>query len=114
MKKMKWLMPLVLLIVIGVFGLAVMLLWNWLMPALFGVVTITYWQSLGLFILCKLLFGFRLKPVIGGGYQGAVEAYSNPIQRKWASMSEEERKEFANRRREAYERMHTRTNDNAE
>ncbi len=36
-------------------------LWNWLMPDLFGVGTVTYWQALGLFILAKLLFGF------GGG-----------------------------------------------
>lgn len=37
---------------------AVMLLWNWLMPALFtGARTIGYWQALGLFALCKILFG---------------------------------------------------------
>ncbi|WP_375326082.1 hypothetical protein [Flagellimonas sp. GZD32] len=38
-----------------------MRLWNWLMPDLFGVGTVTYWQALGIFILAKLLFGF------GGG-----------------------------------------------
>ncbi len=36
----------------------VMMLWNWLMPALFtGARTIDYWQALGLFALCKILFG---------------------------------------------------------
>jgi len=37
-------------------GVAVMALWNWLMPAIFGLPTIGYWQAVGLFILCHLLF----------------------------------------------------------
>jgi hypothetical protein len=40
-----------------VFGMAVKWLWNWLMPALFGAGTITYWQAFGVVILAKLLFG---------------------------------------------------------
>jgi len=40
-----------------VFGYVVMLLWNWLMPAIFGLGKITYWQAFGLVILAKLLFG---------------------------------------------------------
>jgi len=31
-------------------------LWNWLMPDLFGLTTITFWQALGLNILCSILF----------------------------------------------------------
>jgi hypothetical protein len=38
------------------FGWLVMILWNWLMPALFGLKQITYWQGFGLVILAKLLF----------------------------------------------------------
>jgi len=37
-------------------GLVVMTLWNWLMPALFGLPEVTYWQAVGLFVLCHLLF----------------------------------------------------------
>ncbi len=37
-------------------GIAVMLLWNWLLPTLFGFPEITYWQAVGLFVLCHLLF----------------------------------------------------------
>ena len=37
-------------------GLPVMLLWNWLMPELFGLGTITFWQAVGLNILCSILF----------------------------------------------------------
>lgn len=34
----------------------VMLLWNWLMPALFGFKVVTWLQALGLSLLCGLLF----------------------------------------------------------
>ena len=40
------------------FGYVIMLLWNWLMPDLFGLATITFWQALGIGLLSKLLFGF--------------------------------------------------------
>lgn len=39
------------------FGFVAMWLWNWLMPAIFGLKTITFWQAVGLVILGKLLFG---------------------------------------------------------
>lgn len=38
------------------FGFVIMWLWNWLMPELFGLTTLTYWQAVGLFILAKILF----------------------------------------------------------
>lgn len=53
-------------IILGIIGFGVlalglgwvtMLLWNWLMPAIFGLKMITYWQAFGLLVLCKLLFG---------------------------------------------------------
>jgi hypothetical protein len=44
------------------FGYFVKLLWNWLMPAIFGLGLITYWQAFGIVILGKLIFGN-----IGGG-----------------------------------------------
>lgn len=38
------------------FGWVVMALWNWLMPDLFGLKRIGYWQAWGLLVLCKILF----------------------------------------------------------
>lgn len=38
-------------------GYGVMLLWNWLIPDIFGVKTITYWQAVGMLVLAKVLFG---------------------------------------------------------
>lgn len=56
----------------------VMLLWNWLMPALFtGARAIDYWQALGLIVLCRVLFGGG-----GGRWKG---------RRRWEGMSAEER-----------------------
>ncbi|MBO0331095.1 hypothetical protein [[Muricauda] lutisoli] len=51
-----------------------MRLWNWLMPDLFGVGTVTYWQALGILILAKLLFGF------GGG--GGGKSKGGPSHKK--------------------------------
>ena len=46
---------------IAIFGLIsalpVMLLWNWLMPELFGLTQITFMQALGLSLLTNILFG---------------------------------------------------------
>ena len=41
-----------------ILGFVVMWLWNWLMPEIFGLGTITYWQGFGIFFLAKILFGF--------------------------------------------------------
>lgn len=41
---------------IAFFGWVVMALWNALMPEIFGLKTITYWQAWGLLILSTVLF----------------------------------------------------------
>ena len=33
-----------------------MLLWNWLMPTIFGLVEISFWQAFGVNLLCGILF----------------------------------------------------------
>ena len=40
-----------------IFGYFVMLLWNWLMPELFGLATITFWKAAGIVLLARLVFG---------------------------------------------------------
>jgi|SRR5579872_2379834 len=59
-KKWIWIAPaaiagLAVLLFLG--GEIVKLLWNWLLPPLFGFREITYWQGLGLLALCRILFG---------------------------------------------------------
>jgi hypothetical protein len=45
---------------IAVIGVVVayplMLLWNWLVPAIFGLKTITFFEALGLYLLCGIVF----------------------------------------------------------
>lgn len=42
---------------IFLFGYITMRLWNWLMPDIFGLTTINYWQALGILLLAKIFFG---------------------------------------------------------
>jgi hypothetical protein len=37
-------------------GLPLMLLWNWLMPLIFGLSEISFWQAVGLNLLASILF----------------------------------------------------------
>ena len=60
-------------VVLGLAGLAlftyvVLLLWNWLVPELFKGPELTYWQTLGVMVLAKILFtgvgqGHRKSPM---------------------------------------------------
>ena len=43
-------------IVIVILGYPLMLLWNWLIPTIFGLPEITLWQALGLSLLSTILF----------------------------------------------------------
>ena len=59
-KRMIWMAPAAILgmvVFITIGGTVVMLLWNWLAPALFGLRLITLWQAIGLLALCRILFG---------------------------------------------------------
>jgi hypothetical protein len=49
------------------FGELVMHLWNWLLPPIFGLHMITFWQALGLLLLSRILFGSW---GAGGGNRG--------------------------------------------
>ena len=65
---------LVTAVILGlVFGIFVRELWNWLMPELFGLKTITYWQAFGIVILGHLIFGGA-----GGGHGGSKSSRHHP------------------------------------
>jgi hypothetical protein len=54
----------------------VMLLWNNLLPDILHVGTITFWQAMGIFVLCKILFGFGKGGRRGGwGMRGRMEEH---------------------------------------
>jgi hypothetical protein len=68
-----------------VFSFVVMELWNHLMPGIFGLHAVGYWQALGLLVLSKILFGgFRGRPGFGSHWRERL------IER-WEQMTPEER-----------------------
>lgn len=70
-------------------GWVVMRLWNWLGPDLFGWHTVTFWQALGLLLLCRILVGgFGMH---GGGPRGH---FRDRMRARWEGMTPEERERF--------------------
>jgi len=73
------------------FGAVTMLLWNWLMPCIFGLAAISFWQALGLLVLSRILFGgIGGRPWMGMGRH----KHHNHLREKWMKMTHEEQKEF--------------------
>lgn len=87
-------MVLLAVVAFAVFGLVVTQLWNWLMPAVFGLRTITFWQALGLLLLGKLLFGGF------GGFHRHRSDWRHRMREKFEHMTPEERE--AMRRKVGY------------
>jgi hypothetical protein len=75
----------VLPLFLALLGEIVKLLWNALLPPLFGWPQITIWQGLALLVLCRMLFGG-----FGGGGGGGGGRHSK-------RMSPEERERFRQR-----------------
>jgi hypothetical protein len=73
---------------IVLFGFVIMGLWNWLMPPLFGLRLITFWQALGLFLLSRILLGgFH-------SHQGRRGHWRRHMAERWEQMTPEEREKF--------------------
>jgi hypothetical protein len=56
-KRRFGMFPLMALAAALVLGAAVRWLWNAILPALLNVNPISYWQAVGLLVLCRILFG---------------------------------------------------------
>src|SRR5438034_468166 len=99
------------LVCFGIFifigGEIVKSLWNWLVPPLFGLPLISFWQGLALLVLCRILFGgFGMG---GGGRQShhgdgmagrTADRLADRFSERWQNMSTEERERFRERVRE--------------
>jgi hypothetical protein len=96
--------------VIALFGVAVMFLWNYLLPPIFGLPEIGYLQAVGLLILSRILFG-------GLGFHGGRNGgesitsdrnirHGNPLREKWMNMSEALRKELMEKHKEYHKFFH--------
>jgi hypothetical protein len=78
-------------------GEVVMRLWNWLLPALFGFRQITFWQALGLLVLCRILFGGFHGHGAGPGSRARRRARER-MEQRWEQMTPEEREKYRQRR----------------
>ena len=88
---------------IAIGGEVVLQLWNWLLPHLFGLPLITFWQALGILVLSRILFG-------GFGFQGGGsrsnfrrrmnDRMADRMADRWQAMTPEERERFRQRMRE--------------
>jgi hypothetical protein len=76
-----------------VFGYVTERLWNWLMPEIFGLKAISYWQAIGLLLLSKMLFGGFHKHGGRGGWKEKRE-WKRRMKQKFEHMSPEERERF--------------------
>jgi len=96
MYKLRFLAPIGFLAVVAGFSAVVMLLWNWLIPALFGLGAVSFWQALGLLFLCRILFGS-----FGSWHHRMHRGPGrHPLPEKWLRMTPEERKDFIRKKRE--------------
>ena len=64
MNSMIFLKLVVILLITAVFSVAVMALWNWLMPAMFGLKTVKFWQVMSILSLCICYLAISLKDIM--------------------------------------------------
>ena len=92
MKHRRYFFLLFIPVLLAVLGGVVMVLWNAILPDVFGWRRVTYGQALGLLVLCRLLFGgFHFGPRRFGPPHGGPPPH---VREKWMRMSEEERARF--------------------
>jgi hypothetical protein len=89
-------------------------LWNWLMPSIFGLRQIVFWEALGILVLCRILFGGHgfsrgaRSSMRGGEGHGLRRRFADRVSdrmadrmgERWTAMTPEERERFRQRVRE--------------
>jgi len=85
-------------------GQLVLQLWNWLLPPLFDVPRITFWQALGILLLCRILFGRLGAGSCGSGRSHfrnrMADRMADRVGDRWDAMTPEERERFRQRLRD--------------
>jgi hypothetical protein len=85
-----------ILLFIAIGGESVKLLWNWLLPPLFGWRQINFWQALGILTLCRILFG-RM-----GGRGFRRSKFRGRMGGRCSNMTPEERERIRQRMRDRF------------
>ena len=89
----KWVGRILMIMIVAIIfiaagGQAVLQLWNWLLPPIFGWKAITFWQAVGMLALCRILFGnFGGRPLWRSDYRRRMGE-------RWQNMTPEEREKF--------------------
>ena len=87
----RWILfPLIGIAALALFPYVIMLLWNVLLPGIFHIAEINFWQALGILVLTRILFGGLKGPSMHGNWH-AHNNRMGPWNRRWMKMSEEER-----------------------
>jgi hypothetical protein len=81
-------------VLVTLVGWIVASLWNWLMPALFGLPAISFWQALGLLVLTRILFGGFVRP---------MRLHRHGMRARWERMTPEERDAFSHGLRHGFQ-----------
>jgi hypothetical protein len=98
-KKLIFIIPaaiLGILVFVAIGGEIVLHLWNWLLPALFGWRQITFWQALGILVLCRILFGGH------GLNRSGRSNFRRRMKERCEHMTPEERERFRQAMRERW------------
>ena len=81
------------------FTFVVMWLWNWLMPEVFNLGMVTFWQAAGLLLLSKIFFS-------GTGHSRSWHSdrrkkyWRSRFEEKWKRIPEDKKEEFINKMKE--------------
>lgn len=83
-----------LVLILAITSAVVMLLWNALIPALFSGPVLSYWQSAGLLVLAKILFGSMGHGFGRRHHHSPDEMWKKKLRAKYESMTPEEKEKF--------------------
>ena len=86
-RKRWYFIPPLILAALAAFGFITMILWNALLPGIFHLPEITFWQAVGLLILSRIFFS-------GGPNHHGGHPWMNRMRGKWEKMTPEEREQF--------------------
>lgn len=91
----RFLKPIIMLLFVAVAGVAIMLLWNAIVPSVIGWGSVSYLQAVGLFLLSRILFG----SISGLKWHANTLVCSNrdELSAQLRGMSREEKREYIRR-----------------